>query len=763
MSTLNLNHLFVKWLEDQFEELNKKGSKVAYAYTKALDKIKAFPEPITTPKQLNGIQYVGAKLVKFLCARLKKHCKENSVPVPVEFENYVGGTEGGKRLHEIETTEPSKKAKASNWVPKRRGGLWAILLTLYTIDRTRRGLRKEDIIATAEKYCDKSFTANPAARDYYSAWDGIKTLLKRGLVEEFGRPKAYFITEEGIHMASVLLHQEGIQSSPEKPPDVSFDNGLRVSPESSVYNSLAPFLPDPTSSPLNRKNTSFAERFGSLHENANNAEIDQTLAPRSQPPVILDDDDLEEMASQEFPMELTGFVDEKPQVLPEPLFVDEDVDQDQDLPPIAFREPRLWNHASVGEMPPPRSSQSPPKHLQNPLRFSQTPVRLSQNPVRLSQTPPKYSQTPPRLSQTPPKYSQTPPTLSLVPPVTKKPVRANPVHVRQSTTNSFHVQNPTKPSGLGYHDAANKVYLGTPYDVWTPEDYTVVLLLDNREIRSQTERDFFYKKIAAKGVACDVRALSVGDVLWVARHKKTKKEVVLNYICERKRIDDLACSIKDGRFAEQKSRLKKSGIKNIHYLVEEAGLLDVQRIVDMKASIETAISMVITVLNFCMQRFRRIDDTTEWLVAMSELLQKKYLGVRLLVLKPHLVYTQDDYFLLLQGFRAKFETRKTPYECVHSYALFQDTLVKTKMMTVKEMFIKMLMLVRGVSFEKAIMLQRHFQTPRGLIEFYIENQHLSEQEKGMLISKKFQDEPGPRKFTKPSLVAMYEAWGKAVC
>jgi crossover junction endonuclease MUS81 len=41
---------------------------------------------------------------------------------------------------------------------------------------------------------------------------------------------------------------------------------------------------------------------------------------------------------------------------------------------------------------------------------------------------------------------------------------------------------------------------------------------------------------------------------------------VLDYIIERKKADDLAASIIDGRYKEQKYRLKNCGAKNILYL-----------------------------------------------------------------------------------------------------------------------------------------------------------------------------------------------------
>ena len=49
------------------------------------------------------------------------------------------------------------------------------------------------------------------------------------------------------------------------------------------------------------------------------------------------------------------------------------------------------------------------------------------------------------------------------------------------------------------------------------------------------------------------------------------RELVLPYVVERKRMDDLAKSIRDGRFKEQKFRLKQFSLSKPIYLVEEYG------------------------------------------------------------------------------------------------------------------------------------------------------------------------------------------------
>ena len=48
---------------------------------------------------------------------------------------------------------------------------------------------------------------------------------------------------------------------------------------------------------------------------------------------------------------------------------------------------------------------------------------------------------------------------------------------------------------------------------------------------------------------------------------KTHK-LLLDYIIERKLVSDLLSSITDGRYEEQKTRLKLSGMQRVIYLIE---------------------------------------------------------------------------------------------------------------------------------------------------------------------------------------------------
>lgn len=90
--------------------------------------------------------------------------------------------------------------------------------------------------------------------------------------------------------------------------------------------------------------------------------------------------------------------------------------------------------------------------------------------------------------------------------------------------------------------------------------------------KSKRSLDGTIKALNDKKIDYEVRRLSVGDFMWICRDQSNKSnELVLPYIVERKRMDDLASSIKDGRFHEQKFRLTECGLANKIYLIENHG------------------------------------------------------------------------------------------------------------------------------------------------------------------------------------------------
>eukprot|EP00261_Vitis_vinifera_P016553 XP_010645693.1 PREDICTED: crossover junction endonuclease MUS81 isoform X3 [Vitis vinifera] len=101
--------------------------------------------------------------------------------------------------------------------------------------------------------------------------------------------------------------------------------------------------------------------------------------------------------------------------------------------------------------------------------------------------------------------------------------------------------------------------------------YEVVLILDDREqftTQGSRSRKIIENICTQFKIQIEVRRLPVGDGIWVARHKHLDSEYVLDFIVERKNVNDLRCSIRDNRYKDQKLRLLRCGLKKLIYLVE---------------------------------------------------------------------------------------------------------------------------------------------------------------------------------------------------
>ncbi|CAJ2638997.1 unnamed protein product [Trifolium pratense] len=101
--------------------------------------------------------------------------------------------------------------------------------------------------------------------------------------------------------------------------------------------------------------------------------------------------------------------------------------------------------------------------------------------------------------------------------------------------------------------------------------YEVILILDDREqfaTQGSRSRKIIENIRSHFKIQIEVRRLPVGDGIWIARHKTLGSEYVLDFIVERKKIDDLRSSIRDNRYKDQKLRLVRCGLRKLIYLVE---------------------------------------------------------------------------------------------------------------------------------------------------------------------------------------------------
>lgn len=108
------------------------------------------------------------------------------------------------------------------------------------------------------------------------------------------------------------------------------------------------------------------------------------------------------------------------------------------------------------------------------------------------------------------------------------------------------------------------------------QEYDVVLLIDNREQfahgvaggRTEGAQEGL-ARLRQRGVAAELRMLCIGDALWIARSRRNPGvEYCLDFVVERKRLDDLESSIKDARYKQQKYFLKRCGLCHPVYLLE---------------------------------------------------------------------------------------------------------------------------------------------------------------------------------------------------
>ena len=102
------------------------------------------------------------------------------------------------------------------------------------------------------------------------------------------------------------------------------------------------------------------------------------------------------------------------------------------------------------------------------------------------------------------------------------------------------------------------------------------IIIDNRE-------NGLIKLLEKNNNKFEKKNLEIGDIQYVENDK-------LIYIIERKTVNDLGASIKDGRYKEQKMRLLSNHSNNIYYIIE--GNIDDCNTLNRKALLGSIINMI---------------------------------------------------------------------------------------------------------------------------------------------------------------------------
>ena len=302
-----------------------------------------------------------------------------------------------------------------------------------------------------------------------------------------------------------------------------------------------------------------------------------------------------------------------------------------------------------------------------------------------------------------------------------------------------------------------------PFDpvILPPGSFTVRLLLDRREIfQKSEERVYISDELEKRGVKPLLRSLELGDFFWVAKvhdpavlasHGEEGNEIALDWIVERKRLDDLIHSIIDKRFQEQKFRLRKSGVQNVVYLIEQFKIGDETK-QDFQQKISSAIASTQVVDGFFVKKTHAIDETIRYIARLTMMLKNLYES-KPLYLIPSRVVTLQNYLPLLTHLRAD-QSRSHHV----NYSLFATLSSKSDMLNLRDVFLKMLMCTRGISGEKALAIQKVWKTPQTFIEAL--ERCSSAKEKDALVESKLGNLVGAYKIKGALSAKVAGIWGE---
>ncbi|PFX19394.1 Crossover junction endonuclease MUS81 [Stylophora pistillata] len=271
-----------------------------------------------------------------------------------------------------------------------------------------------------------------------------------------------------------------------------------------------------------------------------------------------------------------------------------------------------------------------------------------------------------------------------------------------------------------------------PGFVLRPGTFDVILCVDVNETTAEvnSRKDALIPELKNNGVQFDVRKLQLGDFLWVARERPVPvpgclsvpvaRELILDYIVERKRMDDLCGSIIDGRFHEQKFRLRHCGLRHPIYLVEDFG--SIQHMSLPENTLLQAIVNTQVVDGFFVKRTRDLKEGVAYLTVMTRYLQKFYAN------KTLVSCHQGG----LEQARLNNEKERNKMYLMN-FLDFNDSTAKNKVMTVSEVFAKQLMQLSGVSPDKAVAILDKYPTPKSLLDAYKVQKSVEDQE--LLLSE----------------------------
>lgn len=747
------NPLFLKWLEQWRDEAKSKESKLQYVYSKAITSLKKYPLPLESGKEAVLLEGIGPSIAKKLDEELEKH-QSNLVynantegPSGLkESEHFVGEdnflnlrvpppcsampiltTSNSCSVHPDDVAEPKpkKKRKSINreYIPAYRSGPYAMIITLFKASE-RSGYKgymiKREIQLEAQPLSETSF-AVPEPDSHYTAWSSMSTLVKKGLVVKAGNPARYHLSDSGNVLAEKLLtatseHNETLTSP--QPSPVSRNNASLSSPKNptSIHVTETDTRPRKQLSETNyyaKTNRQPKDFLASYRKKVTGTELKPNQSGLLQYWFIDGDGqcvEKEDQASVIVDDEISlGFLIKCKHCELEKSGMKYKLDHSrpsQDGYVFAFLASECIGHNVI------TTNTAKANAIDCPAGDSDDDMLMRPLFQRITKEGKECFQTPEKAS--------VPVVISPEPCLVKEKLSTQPI-TKPVTTDRLELSD--QPS--------RKVVPGFELK---PGSFEIILCVDFIEITGggkAARKDEMVKELRMNGVQFDVRKLNVGDFLWIAKEKMTpipgqlvlptQQELVLDYIIERKRMDDLCSSIKDGRFKEQKFRLLNSGLRHPVYLVEDFGSANFLSMPEQ--TLEQSIVNTQVGQDFFVKRTRDTKESAAYLTLMTRYLQTEYNNKTLKAIK------RDDVELVnvdenqLNTFLLTFQE-------------LNDISLKNRILTVGEVFGKQLLQIPGVAVEKVVTILESYPTLKHLLDAY-EEQTSEKEKEGLLSGLKF--------------------------
>lgn len=263
-----------------------------------------------------------------------------------------------------------------------------------------------------------------------------------------------------------------------------------------------------------------------------------------------------------------------------------------------------------------------------------------------------------------------------------------------------------------------------PYE-WSESDvsfelkagtYDIILIIDQREKFDIVSIDGSMKM--------ETRTLACGDFIWIARPKNISpqdrtRDLVLDYVIERKRLDDLASSIFDGRFEQQKHRLLNCGVRRPVYLIEDTAMLRASNLTS--SGLAQAVVNILIHDGIDVEKVKSSAHANDYLISMTKCLEKLYSNM-------DLVSCNQEQLRNGEAQSNEFMT----------FAEFQTKGAKITNWTVREMFAKHLIQITGMSDKRVAVILKEYPTLSALIAAY-KRCNTDKEREGLLAKLKIPD------------------------